>query len=199
MKLCSNQFNLSEDKFELINLNDNSNYKNYAIKFKESSLSLNSIEELIYQRDCIKSISEKTFESLKLMNDKLTELEHQIKSFNENENNEETKKNLINDNLKLKEMLKAEVEHSENFRINTEKTLNKIREQFTTIVRELEAMRKKTNNKIKPFLQRENTVNNTNSILPFGKKNRINSNSSDNKNKNNNNNNNSNVPKLNFK
>ncbi len=200
LKLCSNQFNLSEDKFELINLNDNSNYKNYAIKFKESSLSLNSIEELIYQRDCIKSISEKTFESLKLMNDKLTELEHQIKSFNENENNEETKKNLINDNLKLKEMLKAEVEHSENFRINTEKTLNKIREQFTTIVRELEAMRKKTNNKIKPFLQRENTVNNTNSILPFGKKNRINSNSSDNKNKNNNNNNNnSNVPKLNFK
>ena len=199
LKLCSNQFNISEDKFELINLNDNSNYKNYAIKFKESSLSLNSIEELIYQRDCVKSISEKTFESLKLMSVKLTELENQIKSFNENENTEETKKNLINDNLKLKEMLKAEVEHSENFRINTEKTLNKIREQFTTIVRELETMRKKTNNKIKPFLQRENTVNNTNSILPFGKKNRINSNSSDNKNKNNNNNNNSNVPKLNFK
>jgi hypothetical protein len=56
-------------------------------------------------------------------------------------------------------------------------------------------MRKKTNNKIKPFLQRENTVNNTNLIIPFGKKNRINSNSSDNKNKNNN----SNVPKVNFK
>ena len=92
-------------------------------------------------------------------------------------------------------MLKAEVEHSENFRMNTEKTLNKIREQFTTIVRELETMRKKTNNKIKPFLQRENTVNNTNLIIPFGKKNRINSNSSDNKNKNNN----SNVPKVNFK
>ena len=42
-------------------------------------------------------------------------------------------------------MLKAEVEHSENFRMNTEKTLNKIREQFTTIVRELETMRKKSN------------------------------------------------------
>ena len=195
IKLCSSQFNISEDKFELYDFNDNTNHNNYIIKFKESLLSLNSIEELIYQRECVKCISEKTFESLKIMTEKLSELENQVKSFNEKSNNEEIKKNLMDDNLKLREMLKAEIEHSENFRENTEKTLNKIREQFATIVKELEAMRKKTN-KPKQMPQRENTVyNNTNSIIPLGKKNRKNSNSSDNKNGRNN----IGVPKLNFK
>ena len=197
IKLCSSQFNISEDKFELYDFNDNTNHNNYIIKFKESLLSLNSIEELIYQRECVKSISEKTFESLKIMTEKLSELENQVKSFNEKSNNEEIKKNLMDDNIKLREMLKVEIEHSENFRANTEKTLNKIREQFATIVKELEAMRKKTNNKTKQIPQRENTVysNNTNSIISLGKKNRINSNSSDNKNGRNNNG----VPKLNIK
>ncbi len=198
IKFCSTQFNLSQDKFELLSVNDNTNNNNYVIKFKESSLSLNSIEDLIYQRECIKSISEKTFESLKITSDKLSELENQIKSFNENGNNIELNKNLIDDNLKLRELLKAEIEHSENFRINTEKTLNKIRGQFSSIVKELETMRKKTN-KIKPIVQRENTLSNNNSLISLGKKNKTNnSNSSDNKNKNNLNNNNK-VPKLNFK
>ena len=196
IKLCSSQFNISEDKFELFTFNDNTNHNNYIIKFKESLLSLNSIEELIYQRECVKSISEKTFESLKIMTEKLSELENQVKSFNELRNNEEVKKNLMDDNIKLREMLKVEIEHSENFRANTEKTLNKIREQFATIVKELEAMRKKTNDKSKPIPQRENILyNNTNSIIPLGKKNRKNSNSSDNKNGRNN----IGVPKLNFK
>ena len=198
IKFCSTQFNLSQDKFELLSVNDNTNNNNYVIKFKESSLSLNSIEDLIYQRECIKSISEKTFESLKITSDKLSELENQIKSFNENGNNIELNKNLIDDNLKLRELLKAEIEHSENFRINTEKTLNKIRGQFSSIVKELETMRKRTN-KIKPIVQRENTLSNNNSLISLGKKNKTNnSNSSDNKNKNNLNNNNK-VPKLNFK
>ena len=197
IKFCSTQFNLSQDKFELLSVNDNTNNNNYVIKFKESSLSLNSIEDLIYQRECIKSISEKTFESLKITSDKLSELENQIKSFNENGNNIELNKNLMDDNLKLRELLKAEIEHSENFRINTEKTLNKIRGQFSSIVKELETMRKKTN-KIKPIVQRENTLSNNNSLISLGKKNKTNnSNSSDNKNKNNLNNNK--VPKLNFK
>ncbi len=197
IKLCSSQFNISEDKFELFTFNDNTNHNNYIIKFKESLLSLNSIEELIYQRECVKSISEKTFESLKIMTEKLSELENQVKSFNELRNNEEVKKNLMDDNIKLREMLKVEIEHSENFRANTEKTLNKIREQFATIVKELEAMRKKTNNKTKQIPQKENTVysNNTNSIIALGKKNRMNSNSSDNKNERNNNG----IPKLNIK
>ena len=195
LKLCKSQFNISEEQFELINFNDNTKNNNFAIKFKESSLSLNSIENLIYQSECVKSISEKTFESLKLMNNKLLKLENNIKSFNENEYIEEVKKNLLNDNLKLKERLKIEVENFEKFKLNTEKILNKIREQFTTIISELETMRKK-NNKVKPFLQRE--ITNYNIINSVGKKIRLNSNSSEHKNGKNLIINNNGVPKLNF-
>ena len=195
LKLCKSQFNISEEQFELINFNDNTKNNNFAIKFKESSLSLNSIENLIYQSECVKSISEKTFESLKLMNNKLLKLENHIKSFNENGYSEEVKKSLLNDNLKLKERLKIEVENFEKFKLNTEKILNKIREQFTTIISELETMRKK-NNKVKPFLQRE--ITNYNIINSVGKKIRLNSNSSEHKNVKNIIINNNGVPKLNF-
>ena len=194
IKLCSTQFNLVEDKFELYEFNDNTNNKNFVVKFKKSMLSLNSIEELIYQRQCTKCMSEKSFESLKALTQKISELENQIKSKKEN-GSEEVKKNLFNDNIKLREMLKKEIDHSENFRVNTEKTINIIREQFESIIKELETMRKKSN-KNKPSTQRENTLcNNTNSIIPLGKKNRINSNSSDNKKGRNNNG----VVKHNFK
>ncbi len=195
IKLCSTQFNLVEDKFELYEFNDNTNNKNFVVKFKKSMLSLNSIEELIYQRQCTKCMSEKSFESLKALTQKISELENQIKSKKEN-GSEEVKKNLFNDNIKLREMLKKEIDHSENFRVNTEKTINIIREQFESIVKELETMRKKSN-KNKPITQRENTLsnNNVNTIIPLGKKNRINSNSSDNKNGRNNNG----VVKHNFK
>ena len=195
LKLCKSQFNISEEQFELINFNDNTKNNNFGIKFKESSLSLNSIENLIYQSECVKSISEKTFESLKLMNNKLLKLENHIKSFHENGYSEEVKKSLLNDNLKLKERLKIEVENFEKFKLNTEKILNKIREQFTTIISELETMRKK-NNKVKPFLQRE--ITNYNIINSVGKKIRLNSNSSEHKNGKNLIINNNGVSKLNF-
>ena len=156
IKFCSEQFETSSDSFELLDINDNnkSPNKNYAIKFKESDLSLNSIEDLIYQRDCIKSICEKTFESLQTMTAKLNDLEKEIKSFNEN-GNEEVKKDLVNDNMKLRDLLASQIEYSDNFRINTEKTLNKIKEEFQTMVQELETMRRKTA-KSKPTTQREN-------------------------------------------
>lgn len=51
----------------------------YAVKFKQSDLSLAKIEELIYQRDCTKSLVEKTFESLQLMTDKLIHLDKELK------------------------------------------------------------------------------------------------------------------------
>ena len=158
IKFCNEQFETSSDSFELIDINDNnkSANKNYAIKFKESDLSLNSIEDLIYQRDCIKSICEKTFESLQTMTAKLNDLEKEIKSFNENgSTSEEVKKDLVNDNMKLRDLLASQIEYSDNFRINTEKTLNKIKEEFQTMVQELETMRKKTA-KSKPTTQREN-------------------------------------------
>ena len=147
IKQCSIQFNLSSDKFDILEIIDNTNnlnYINYGIKIKESSLSLSSIEDLIYQRNCMQSLSEKVFESLQLMTKKLNDL---INSFKENGNIEEFKKDLMNDNIKLRELLVSQIEYSDNFRINTEKTLNRIKDEFRTMVKELEALKKKSNNK----------------------------------------------------
>ena len=125
------------------------------LKFKESNLSLSAIENLIYQRDCVKSICEKTFESLQVTMEKLNNLQKEIQCFNDNgKSNEEMRKELVNDNIRLRDLLESQIEYSDNFRINTEKTLNKIKEEFQTMVIELESMRKKTN-KSKPITQRE--------------------------------------------
>ena len=145
IKQCSTQFNLSSDKFDILEIIDNTNnfnYINYGIKIKESSLSLSSIEDLIYQRNCMQSLSEKVFESLQLMTKKLNDL---INSFKENGNIEEFKKDLMNDNIKLRELLVSQIEYSDNFRINTEKTLNRIKDEFRSMVKELETLKKKSN------------------------------------------------------
>ena len=89
-KQCSLQFNLPQDKFELLEIKNNTSQINYGIKFNESYLSLSSIEDLIYQKNCMQSLSEKVFESLHSMNQKLNEV---INSF---------KNDIVNDNQKLK-------------------------------------------------------------------------------------------------
>ena len=143
-KQCSIQFGLSPDKLDVLEIIDKSPQINYGIKFNESYLSLSSIEDLIYQKDCMQTLSEKAFESLHSMSQKLNEI---VNSFKENGNNEEFKKDLMNDNIKLKELLVSQIEYSDNFRVNTEKTLNRIKEEFKTIVQELETLKKKSNNK----------------------------------------------------
>ena len=53
----------------------------------------------------------------------------------------------MNDNIKLKELLVSQIEYSDNFRMNTEKTLNRIKDEFRTMVKELETLKKKSNTK----------------------------------------------------
>ena len=169
-KQCSLQFDLTPDKFELIEINDKTSQINYGIKFNESFLSLSSIEDLIYQKDCMQTLSEKAFESLQSMSKKLNDI---INSFKENGNNEEFKKDLMNDNIKLKELLVSQIEYSDNFRINTEKTLNRIKEEFKTIVQELETLKKKSNNK-EDNNSSNNIYNMSNNNNNFGVSNLIN-------------------------
>ena len=147
IKQCSIQLNLSSDKFEVLEIIDKTNNINYGVKLYESSFSLSSIEDLIYQRNCMQSLSEKFFESLQLMTNKLNEL---INSFKENGNNEELKKDLMKDNIKLRELLVSQIEYSDNFRLNTEKTLNRIKDEFKTMAKELETLKKKSNLKEEP-------------------------------------------------
>ena len=129
---CSEQFELSTDSFELIKL---SLPNNFGIMFKESNISLSSIEDLIYQRDCIKSICEKTFESLETMTIKLNQLETKITFITELENN------VSDDNNNMNNTPSYQLKLTDNLKNNTEKTLNTIKEEFKLIVQELETLR----------------------------------------------------------
>ena len=120
----------------------------------------------------MQTLSEKAFESLQSMSKKLNDI---ISSFKENGNNEEFKKDLMNDNIKLKELLVSQIEYSDNFRVNTEKTLNRIKDEFRTIVKELETLKKKSNSK-DDFSNSNNNLNNLNNkdLLNIGNENKIN-------------------------
>ena len=197
-KQCSIQFDLAPEKFEVLEINDKTSQMNYGIKFNESYLSLSSIEDLIYQKNCMQSLSEKAFESLISMSKKLNDI---LNSFKENGNNQEFRKDLLNDNIKLKELLVSQIEYSDNFRINTEKTLNRIKDEFKTIVNELETLKKKSSNKETNNEGNNNNFNNNiglNNLTIEGIGNKINSgNNSNNNNQNSNINNNINNNQIN--
>ena len=139
--ICCIQFDTTKENINIIQFNDNTNNINYGIKFLQSSLNLSSIEELIFKKNCLQILSEKSFESLKAMYKKINELEYQLNSYKNNNN--DTEKELRNDNIKLKNLLISHIEYSDNFRINTEKTLKKIKEEFKVMVLDLEKIRKK--------------------------------------------------------
>ncbi len=95
---------------------------------------MGKIESLIYQRDCIKSLVEKTFESLHSITDKFLNMEQELKLTLENKNVDSGNNINLNDNQKLKSLLSLQLENSENFRLNTERTLNRIKEEFQQMV-----------------------------------------------------------------
>ena len=149
---CCSQFNISPENFHLVEF-ENNKYKdkiNYGIIFKESNLSLQTIEQLIYERNCIQNLSEKVFESLQLTTKKINDLEYLINSrkdlmhnlekkfYQKNIDKEEEKNNNILDSLKDNE--KRKIEYSE-------KAINKIKIEFKNMVDELDLLNKKINNK----------------------------------------------------
>lgn len=53
---------------------------------------------------------------------------------NYRKNEENKQSNHLTDNQKLKDLLTLQLENSENFRMNTERTLNRIKEEFQQMV-----------------------------------------------------------------
>ena len=147
---CCSQFNITQENFSLIEFNDDK-YKdniNYGIIFNESNLSLNKIEQLIYERNCIQNLSEKAFESLQLLSKKISDLENVINNIREEKNNIENKYN--------KQMIKIEnmTDNSNNNETNetnkielSEKSINKLKKEFKTLVDDIELLNTNNNGK----------------------------------------------------
>ena len=152
-KECQIQFQTlpDDDNIEFIELRDKyitEPNKHYCIKFKLSTLSLQALENLIYEKNCIGSILEKSFESIQLLSNKLNDLEKELSLYYDHiKKNDKNENDLINDNIKLRQLLTSQIKFSDNFRENTEKTLNKIKEEFNDMVNEFEILRNKSSNK----------------------------------------------------
>ena len=161
--ICSTQFNTSKDEIDIIEFESGDNNLNYGIKFNTSSLSLNSIEHLIYEKNCfnvltekvfesLNNITEKVFESLDTMSKKMEELEQKLNSYSLNNIN-------ITDDNKLKSLIESKIEYSDIIK----KNLNKIKEDFKLIVLNMEKIRKKNefeDKKEKKYINNNYIINN---------------------------------------
>ena len=148
---CCSQFNISQDNFTLIKINDDQLKDNshYGIIFEESNLSLQKIEQLIYERNCIQNLSEKAFESLQLLSKKISDLENVINNIREEKYKKEEKiinkienieKEDINNNINIKGKIENnDIEFSE-------KSINKIKKEFKNMVEDIELLNTNNNN-----------------------------------------------------
>jgi len=121
----------------------------YAVRLSNSNLSLNYLEEILYHRNCMKVYMDKTFESMQGMMSRISVLENELreqsdsnkaseKNYKKEEIDEENKSNIS----KLKDILSMQLESSESFRQNTERTLSKIKEEFELIVSEFDEIKR---------------------------------------------------------
>lgn len=159
--LCS-QFNFTSDKYKLIEIKDDNQKQeiHYGIVFNESNLSLQKIDQLIYQRNCIQNLSNKAIECLELISKKINDIEYIINSVKEdniNLNNkfnqkkiggEEEKNNEIINNIKEKEKRKIDF---------SETSLKKIKIEFNNMIEEIKLLNMKVNNK--KYIQKDKIVN----------------------------------------
>ena len=173
---CCSQFNTTQDNFSLIEINDENLKDNihYGIIFDESNLSLHKIEQLIYERNCIQNLSEKAFESLKLLSKQISDLENVInnireekykieekindkikndKNIDNNENSNPKENNLIND-----------IQNLENDKIDfSQKSIKKIKLEFNNMLNDIEKLNINTNNDEK-YINKDIDKNNKEAI-----------------------------------
>jgi hypothetical protein len=166
---CSKQFNISKENFDLLEFKDEKyNDKiNYGIILNNSNLSLQNVEQLIYERNCIQNLSEKAFEMLKLISKKINDLEHLINCLKKENQNFEKKLYIKNfgkeEEEKNNNIITLDKEKGKpNIQIEyCEKTINKIKMEFKSMVKEINSLNKKgsTNDK---YIEKDIVMDNYN-------------------------------------
>lgn len=119
----------------------------FGVRLLHSTLSLSNIEDILYHRESMKVFLDKTFESMRSMMSRICLLEMELKEQSENRVGESMiRKEEIDDTSnnahKLKDLISMQLESSESFRLNTERTLSKIKEEFELIVSEFEDIKR---------------------------------------------------------
>jgi len=117
--------------FALVPLSEVKNPSQVAVQLKTSSLSLSAIEDLLTQRDQLQVQLQKTSESLYTYNQQISQL------CSPNQPQLEKILKLEEDNRKLRQMLKTQLENAESLKVATQKTVENLREEFNMLVKEL--------------------------------------------------------------
>ena len=138
---CSSHFDVSEDLIKVIELTGPTLKNNYGIIFEKSILNLNKIQELIYEKNCLKSFNEKIYESFRLLDQKINDLKQCINDFNMNKKEEK----YINEQTiecfnKNNKTLDFDI-----FYVNAKETFEKIQIDFDNILRDLNFNKNNTN------------------------------------------------------
>jgi len=125
----SDTLNIDQSDFTITEL-ENSKRPEFYVKFKNSNLNLISIQKLLEERD--------------ILNEKILFLENELKIKSENTSKafiEDESKSIILSN-RIKNLLSIHMENSESFKISTERTLERIKEEFEFLVSEFEEIKK---------------------------------------------------------
>ena len=167
---CCSQFNITQDNFSLIEINNDKHNDNinYGIIFNESNLSLNKIEQLIYERNCIQNLSEKAFESLQLLSKKISDLENIINNIREEQKNRDKEYNKeiskmenMSNNNDSKIIENNKIEYSE-------KSINKIKMEFQNVVDDIELLNSNDKGKYITHNEEKDKIQNHDEISPQG-------------------------------
>ena len=167
---CCSQFNITQDNFSLIEINNDKHNDNinYGIIFNESNLSLNKIEQLIYERNCIQNLSEKAFESLQLLSKKISDLENIINNIREEQKNRDKEYNKeiskmenMSNNNDSKIIENNKIEYSE-------KSINKIKMEFQNVVDDIELLNSNDKRKYITHNEEKDKIQNHDEISPQG-------------------------------
>jgi len=118
---------------------------NVAVRIKQSSLCLQGIEDLLVQREQLAEQLDRSRSALQTYSeqvDRLKQAGDRVDAEKYHRRGQKVKQ-LDEDNKKLRTLLKAQLENSENLRKETQQTVETLRQEFDLLVRELMAFRKK--------------------------------------------------------
>lgn len=142
----SKQLGVDSSEFDIFPIKSASpDHIELGVRLLNSSLCLSNIEDILYHRESMKVFLDKTFESMRSMMSRICLLEIEHKDECESRVEDSLRKEKIDNTInthKLKEMISIQLESSESFRLNTERTLSKIKEEFEFIVSEFEDIKR---------------------------------------------------------
>ncbi|CAG9311535.1 unnamed protein product [Blepharisma stoltei] len=121
--------------FTLVPLKDITKSREVVIKVKQNSFSLSFIEDLLTQRDQLQLQVQRSRDALIAYSQKL-ELQPDLKIPIDEKYAKKLAK-LSEDNKKLRLLLKTQLENAEKLRSETQKTVENLRQEFDTLVKEL--------------------------------------------------------------